>query len=284
VLVLAALVLSSWTGGSGGELAASASAAALPNVAAPVPAHVSRLAVDRGACPSVALGSKVKLRALTWDAPFRADVRSGSDGKLLGYIQAELGSFHSHMSFFTPDGKLVAMAQKPVFTWGVDRTTIVDCHGKELLRMEQLQARNKYNAVSTYEIDDKDDDELARSQFYYQLGSGDFKINAVKGDQSGENLLKADSPGVWGDGGDNLPPTWTVQLKSPMDESPLADDVPGLLLWLAEEERGMWGLPWGVSVLISCIMVACLVALYLVVCVARVRSGRSRDDCWDYMD
>jgi hypothetical protein len=38
--------------------------------------------------------------------------------------------------------------------------------------MEQLQARGKYNAVSRYEIDDKDDNELADSKFYYQMGSG----------------------------------------------------------------------------------------------------------------
>ena len=138
------------------------------------------------------------------------------------------------------------------------------------LHSTTLQARNKHNTVSRYEIDDSDDNELADSKFYYQFGSGDFKINAVKGDQSGENLLKADSSGIWGS---NLPPTWTVQLKAPMEKSSLAGDAPGLLLWLAEEERGIWGLSWGVGAVITFILITGFCALYMLLVVARGRGG-----------
>ena len=84
------------------------------------------------------LGSVVKLQAHTWGNHFTADVR-GSDDERVGYITAYVGDFHSLMRFFTPSGQLVASAHKPTFTWGVDRTTIEDCHGNEILKMEQLQ-------------------------------------------------------------------------------------------------------------------------------------------------
>ena len=240
-------------------------------------AHVSRLAAaanatdggeeeeagggdretDGPACPKLALGNKVMLQARTWGAQFTADVKS--DNKRVGYIRAELGDFHQHMYFYTTDDRLVASAYKPIFSWGVDRTTVVDCNGKELLHMALLQARNKYSAVSRYEIDDTEDDELADSKFYYQLNGGDFKVNAVGGSKNGENLLKAESVGFWGG---SMPPAWTVKLKPSMADSPLANDAPSLLLWLAEEERGMWGLSWGVSAVLSGILIFLLCFLY----------------------
>ena len=76
------------------------------------------------ACPEVKFGKDVILKAQTWGTQFTADVTS--EGKRVGKIRAQLGDFEQHMRFYTANNKLVATAHKPIFTWGVDQTTVED--------------------------------------------------------------------------------------------------------------------------------------------------------------
>ena len=99
----------------------------------------------------------------------------------------------------------------------------------------------------------------AHTKFYDQLGSGTLKVDGISGEESGENLIKAHSDGFWQG---SIPATWHLKLKEHYSDSKIAGDAPAVLLWLAEEERGIFRLAYWLSALISFLIMALFCAVY----------------------
>jgi len=102
----------------------------------------------------------------------------------------------------------------------------------------------------------------ARTKFYYQLGSGTLKIDGVRGEESGMNLIKAESDGFWQG---SIPSTWHLKLKKKYSDSKVAGDAPLVLLWLAEEDRGIFGFAYWLDALISFLIIIPFVIIWFLI-------------------
>ena len=98
-----------------------------------------------------------------------------------------------------------------------------------------------------------------KTKFYNQLGSGSLKVDGASGAEAGENLIKGTSEGFWQG---SIPAIWTIKLKEHYADSKVAGDAPAVLLWLAETERGIWGLGYWIDCLITFLFVAGICICY----------------------
>lgn len=65
-----------------------------------------------------------------------------------------------------------------------------------------------------------------------------------------------------------------MKLKA-VEGSKLSGDVPGVLLWISEEEVGMWGLGYGVNALIIGLCICSVFSFYMYSCLKKNSTDRS---------
>ena len=65
-----------------------------------------------------------------------------------------------------------------------------------------------------------------------------------------------------------------MKLKA-VEGSKLSGDVPGVLLWISEEEVGMWGLGYGINALIIGLCIFSVFSFYLYSCLKKNSKDRS---------